>query len=134
MRTPHVRTLIALLFSLHYHLGDTWLQHTTRKVVPSKPSPWCNGQNVWWLNGCIVLWSTCPQPNDDLCQCNVIHMMNAPRTLLFFLTLLLRTLLSMQTQDESTCSADALVLCGLMHVCTCMCIHIIWAWWLRSAL
>jgi len=71
MRTPHVRTLIALLFSLHYHLGDTWLQHTTRNVMPSKHSPWCNGQNVWWLNGCIVLWSTCPQPRRPMSvQCD----------------------------------------------------------------
>jgi len=34
--------------------------------------------------------------------------------------------------NESTCGADASVLRGLMRVCTCMCIHIIWAWWLRS--
>jgi len=29
--------------------------------------------------------------------------------------------------NESTCDADASVLRGLMHACTCMCIHIIWA-------
>ena len=29
---------------------------------------------------------------------------------------------------ESTCGADASVLRGLMCACTCMCIHIIWAW------
>jgi len=34
--------------------------------------------------------------------------------------------------NESTCGADASVLHGLMRACTCMCSHIIWAWWLSS--
>jgi len=35
--------------------------------------------------------------------------------------------------NESTCGADASVLRGLMHACTYMCIHIIWAWWLQKS-
>jgi len=35
--------------------------------------------------------------------------------------------------NESTFGADASVLCSLMHTCTCMCIHIIWAWWLQKS-
>jgi len=35
--------------------------------------------------------------------------------------------------NESTCGADASVLRGLMCACTCICIHIIWAWWLQKS-
>ena len=36
-------------------------------------------------------------------------------------------------KNESTCGADALVLHGLMHVCTWICIHIIWARWMQKS-